>query len=155
VILEIGVGKVPLSVTVVGPLATQFAGVTEFTTALCTGAGGATTTVGAHTLFVIVLESSVTVPVRATSEPLIVAPVVAVIDDKATMCPAKFELVPSVAEDPTCQKTLQACAPLVRITLLPLAVVKESGKVKTNTEFGSPAPLSVSEPERLANVPRA
>jgi hypothetical protein len=43
-----------------------------------------------------------------------VSPVVTVIDCRARMLPRKMEPVPSVAELPTCQNTLQAWAPLMR-----------------------------------------
>jgi hypothetical protein len=53
-----------------------------------------------------------------------VAPVVAVIDAMAIIVPTKTELVPSVAELPTCQNTLHACAPLVNNITVELAVIK-------------------------------
>jgi len=46
------------------------------------------------------------------------APVVAVMEVRARMLPRKLELVPSVAELPTCQKTLQAWAPLTMVIRL-------------------------------------
>jgi len=54
-----------------------------------------------------VLLSSVTAPFLASNRPSTVAPVVAAIDVRARMFPLNVELVPSVAELPTCQKTLQ------------------------------------------------
>jgi hypothetical protein len=72
------------------------------------------------------LVSSVTAPVSAISLPFTAALVVAVIDAWAIMVPFKLELVPRVAELPTLQKTFEASAPFVRITLLaprPAAVV--------------------------------
>ena len=62
--------------------------------------------------------------------------------------PRKVEPVPSVAELPTCQKTLQAWAPLIRLTLLADAVVSVEPAWKTKTAFGLPPPLSVSAPVR-------
>ena len=44
--------------------------------------------------------------------------------------PTKLEPVPSVAELPTCQKTLQACAPLVRLTGLADAVVERGARLE-------------------------
>jgi hypothetical protein len=73
---------------------------------------------------VMVLASIVTAPLRASAWPLIVAPVVRVIDARARMLPTKVVLVPRVAELPTCQITLRAVAPLVRSTLLADAVVR-------------------------------
>src|ERR1043166_2590964 len=62
------------------------------------------------------LESSVTAAVRANSRPSTIAPVVTVMEARARMFPLNTELVPSVAELPTCQKTLAAWAPLIRST---------------------------------------
>ena len=39
------------------------------------------------------------------------------------MVPANDVPVPRVAELPTCQNTLQACAPLIRLTVLEGAVI--------------------------------
>jgi hypothetical protein len=44
-------------------------------------------------------------------------------EDRANMFPEKEDVVPRVAELPTCQKTLAGRAPLMRATLLPVAVV--------------------------------
>ncbi len=57
---------------------------------------------------VIVLSSRLTWPLRASARPSMLAPVVTEIDCRARMLPTKVEFVPSVAELPTCQKTLQA-----------------------------------------------
>ena len=65
---------------------------------------------------VMVLESNVTAPSRANTRPFTVAPVVTVMDESARMLPWKTEYVPSVAELPTCQKTLQGWAPRMRTT---------------------------------------
>lgn len=56
----------------------------------------------------MVFVSSVTAPFLANKRPFIVAPVVAVTLVKARTVPSKVELVPSVAELPICQNTLQA-----------------------------------------------
>ena len=94
--------------------------------------------VGAHTGLVTVLESSVTAPFRANRRPCTVALVFAVIEVKARMVPMKVEPTPSVAELPTCQKTLQGWAPLMSITLLLGAVIKVDPAWKIQTAFGSP-----------------
>jgi hypothetical protein len=60
--------------------------------------------------------------------------------------------VPSVAEDPTCQNTLQANAPLVRTTRLPDAVVSVFPIWKMKVAFGSPCASSVSLPPRAIEV---
>ena len=84
------------------------------------------------------LLSMVTAPVRANARPSSVAPVVIVIEAKARMLPLKTELVPSVAELPTCQKTLAALAPPVRMTWRPTVVVRVDAIWKMNTAFASP-----------------
>ena len=55
-------------------------------------------------------------PFSASKRPSMWAPVLAVMLVRARIVPLMLELVPSVAELPTTQKTLQADAPLVRIT---------------------------------------
>jgi hypothetical protein len=74
---------------------------------------------------VIAVSSSVTAPVRTRIRPTSVEPALAVVETDAKMFPANAVSVPSVAEEPICQKTLQAWAPLVRLTTLFAAVVKE------------------------------
>jgi len=77
-----------------------------------------------------------------------VAPVFSVIDVVARIDPAKSLVVPKVAELPTCQNTLHACAPFSSTTELADAVVNVDPASKMNTESGSPAPLSVTVPVR-------
>jgi hypothetical protein len=55
-------------------------------------------------------------------------------------------VAPRVAELPTCQKTLQACAPLVRITELDAAVIKVESALKIKTAAESPKPSRVNVP---------
>ncbi len=57
---------------------------------------------------VIVFVSRFTAAVCASSRPWIVAAVFAVIVSAAMIVPTKRVPVPSVAEEPTCQNTLQA-----------------------------------------------
>jgi RecA/RadA recombinase len=71
----------------------------------------------------IVLASMVTAPVLARTRPVTVAFVLSVIDVDARIEPLNCVVVPSVAELPTCQNTLHACAPFSRATTLPDAVV--------------------------------
>ena len=82
--------------------------------------------------------SNVTAPFRASALPSKFTPVVIVIDVSAMMFPANTEFVPSVAELPTCQKTLQARAPLARIMWLSLPVMSVDAIWKMNTAFGLP-----------------
>jgi hypothetical protein len=58
---------------------------------------------GAQVGRVTVLLSRVTAPLRARRRPWMFAPEVAVIEVRARIVPTKVELVPSVAELPTCQ----------------------------------------------------
>ena len=62
-------------------------------------------------------------PVLASALPLSVAPVLNVIDSLAITVPLKTEVVPKVAELPTCQKIFEANAPPLKITLRPEVVV--------------------------------
>ena len=70
-----------------------------------------------------VLSSSVTAPLMAWSRPFTTAPVLSVIEAEARIVPMKLVDVPSVAELPTSQKTLQAWAPFSRTTEADDAVV--------------------------------
>ena len=97
---------------------------------------------------VIVLSSMVTAPPNASTRPFTVAPVFSVIDVVARIVPAKFVVVPKVAELPTCQKTLHACAPFSNATTLVEAVVKDDPASKMKTESGLPPPLRVTVPVR-------
>jgi hypothetical protein len=70
------------------------------------------------------LVSNVTAAIRANTLPSTRAPVFTVIDWSAIMIPLNTEFVPSVAELPTCQKTLEALPPPLRMTWLPGPVVR-------------------------------
>lgn len=70
----------------------------------------------AHDGTEIVLSSRVTAPLRARTRPLTWAPVSSVIEVRAMKVPAVWLVVPRVTELPTCQKTLQACAPFSNTT---------------------------------------
>jgi hypothetical protein len=74
---------------------------------------------------VMVLSLSVTAPVWACTRPLRVAPVLSVAEASARIVPTNAVDVPKVAELPTCQKTLQACAPPSSVTALPDAVTRD------------------------------
>src|SRR6476619_2377035 len=77
--------------------------------------------------------------VGARTRPSMVTPVVTVIDANAITVPRIVEWVPSVAELPTCQKTLPACAPLIRFTPLAEAVMRVDAVLKMNTAPLRPA----------------
>ena len=68
------------------------------------------------------------------------------------MVPTMVEPVPRVAELVTCQKTLQALAPLMRLTSLDASVTRSDVAWKTHTELGSFSPSRVSVPVR-SSVP--
>jgi hypothetical protein len=97
---------------------------------------------------VTVLSSIVTAPPIAKTRPLTIAPVLSVIDVVARIDPAKWVVVPKVAELPTCQNTLHACAPFSSVMVLDDAVVRVEPAWKMNTEFRFPPPLRVRVPVR-------
>lgn len=100
----------------------------------------------------IAFAAMVTAPVRARALPRTVAPVFSVMLAWAMMLPTKAVVVPSVADEPTCQNTLQSEPPLMRVTAEALAVVSVLPIWKMNTAFGLPAALSVRVPVRPAEV---
>lgn len=87
---------------------------------------------------VTALVSRVTAAPRAYSPPLTETPVVTLIAVVASMLPLKIVLVPRVAELPTCQKTLQALAPLMSMTEEADAVVMVLPIWNTHCALGSP-----------------
>jgi hypothetical protein len=93
-----------------------------------------------------VSSSRLTWPFRASARPATVVSVVTVIDVNAMIVPVKVEAVPNVAELPTCQKTLQACASLMTLTLLAVAVTNVDATWKMNTALGFPWPFNVRVP---------
>ena len=86
---------------------------------------------------VIVFVSRVTAPVRASSRPGTVAPVVAVTDCCARTVPWNWAPVPTVAELPTCQKTLHELAPPVIMIWVADPMVRVDAAWNTHTEFGA------------------
>ena len=68
--------------------------------------------------------------------PFTVAPVFSVMDVRARIDPWKLVVVPSVAELPTCQKTLHGEAPLMSFTWLADAVMSVDAAWKTKTAAG-------------------
>ena len=71
----------------------------------------------------MVFPAIVTAPVLANARPSSVAPVLNVIDCMASTVPLNDDVVPKVAELPTCQKILDAKAPPAKMTLRPEVVV--------------------------------
>lgn len=96
----------------------------------------------AHVGRVIVLESKVTAALRAIALPSRLAPVLSPVAVNDIIVPLKVEFVPSVVEDPTCQKTLHACAPFINCTTLPDAVTKSDVAWNIKTAVGSPCASS-------------
>lgn len=93
---------------------------------------------GAQVGVVMVFVSRVTAPLIANRRPSTVASVVAVMSVSANRFPRNTELVPRVAELPTCQKTLHACVPLINATVLDDDVISVDPAWKTKTASGSP-----------------
>src|ERR1043166_6518459 len=67
------------------------------------------------------------------------------------MFPLNTVLVPRVAELPTCQNTLAALAPLLKITRRAVVVVRVDAIWKMNTAFASPWASSVRSPEEISS----
>src|SRR5688572_20948347 len=95
----------------------------------------------------IVLPAIVTLPLRARARPSSVAPVLKVIDCNAMIVPLNTDVVPNVAELPTCQKIFDAWAPFVRMTLRPDVTVKAEAIWMMNTAFAFPRASNVTSPE--------
>ena len=70
----------------------------------------------------------------------------------ARMFPANAVLVPSVADEPTCQNTLHADPPLMTLTMELLAVVSVDPIWKTNSAAAFPCASSVRAPVSCADV---
>ena len=66
------------------------------------------------------------------------------------MVPTKMVPAPSVAELPIFQNTVQAFAPLMRMTPLFAAVVSVESVCRMNTACGSPWPSSLNAPVSCA-----
>ena len=108
---------------------------------------------GAQVGIVTVFVSRVTAPLIANSRPSTVASVVAVMSVSAKRFPRKTELVPRVAELPTCQKTLHACVPLISATVLDDDVISVDPAWKTKTASGSPCASRVTVPDSAIDEP--
>ena len=100
------------------------------------------------------LPSSVTAPLRASALPFEFAPVVKVMLESARMSPVNDVPVPSVAELPTCQKTLLQLLPplLMTVTDEALAVVSVLPILNRKSAFALPRALRVNAPVSCADV---
>ncbi len=105
--------------------------------------GGGTS---AHSGRLMTLVSRVNAPSRASRRPSTVAPVSTEMDLKARMVPWKAVRSPSVAEDDTCQKTLQGSAPLMRLTALSVAVIRVPSVLMMKTASEPPPASRVKVP---------
>jgi hypothetical protein len=88
------------------------------------------------------LPLMVTEPFLASARPFRVPPS-RVMLASAIIVPAKLLPVCMVAEEPTCQNTLQADAPPVKATLAPVAVVRVLPIWKIHTSVGLPFSVRV------------
>ena len=112
-----------------------------------TSSGEEDTEVTTQESFTNVLLIRVTAPYLASNCPLMSAPFSAVIEVWARILPLKSESPPRVAEEPTCQKTLQAWAPFMRIILLFCIVTRVDADLNIKTASGSIAASRVKVPE--------
>jgi hypothetical protein len=104
---------------------------------------------------VMTLASRVTAPLLTSTRPVTEAPVSMVAALSARMLPSNVVPVPSVAALPTCQNTLHAEAPLIRLTVLFVAVVSVELAWKMNTALALFWPSNVSVPVRLSEEAEA
>ncbi len=104
-------------------------------------------------MFESIVWAPVAVTAPASERSFTLAPAFRVIEVSASMDPSRTHPPPIVAELPTCQKMLAACAPLIRITLqLPvISVSVDAGIWKTQTAFESPWASRVRVPEVISN----
>ena len=98
----------------------------------------------------MVFPDMVTAPVLANALPSSDAPVLKEMDCMAMTVPLKTEVVPKVAELPTCQKIFEAMAFPLRITFRPEVVVSVEAIWKMKTAFGFPFASRVRSPEEMA-----
>jgi hypothetical protein len=102
--------------------------------------------VGAQPASVKVSSSRVTAPVRARARPWTVTLLSTVTEAWARIVPTNTDPVPSVADEPTCQYTWQACAPLTSAMVLDDAVMSVESVWKMNTASALPPASRVKVP---------
>ena len=102
---------------------------------------------------VMVFVSRVTAPARARRRPSTVAAVFAVIDCRAMTVPWNCASVPSVAELPTCQKTLQEFAPPVMTIDVAEPMIRVDAAWNTHTERALPSRVRMPLSERERSPP--
>jgi hypothetical protein len=96
-----------------------------------------------HADSAMVLSSRLTWPFLANTRPFTLAPVCTVAEVNAKMLPTNVVSVPSVAELPTCQKTLHAWAPPMSLTVLFDEVIRVDPAWKMNTALAFPSRVTV------------
>ena len=89
-------------------------------------------------------------PVVAKALPSSVAPVLNVMDCMAITVPLKTQVVPKVAELPTCQKIFDANAPPLRITLRPDVALSVDAICIMKTAFAFPFASNVRSPDDIS-----
>src|ERR1051325_9369455 len=67
--------------------------------------------------------------------------------------PLKLEVVPRVADVPTCQKMLEALAPPLNVTWRPAVGVRVAAIWKMQTAFAFPCASSPRSPEEISSEP--
>jgi hypothetical protein len=143
--VALALSKVMIRVEV--PPAIMVAGLKDLPTVGGMGVKGG----GAQAAMDTALESIVTAPFRARALPDIVALVVRVMLASARMFPMNAVPVPSVAELPTCQKSLHSCPPLMSTTDELLPVIRVLPTLNIQTALVLPPPSSVSAPVNPAD----
>ena len=101
--------------------------------------------------FTSALPAIVMPPVLVKPLPSKLAPVLNVIDCIAKIVPFITDVVPKVAELPTCQKILEAEAPPLKITLRPDVVVSVDAICMIKTALAFPFASKVRSPDDMAS----
>jgi hypothetical protein len=109
-------------------------------------------TTTAHVWTLTIFVSRVTLPPNANAPPFNTAAVSSVTEAAARILPWNALSVPKVAEDPTCQNTLQANAPPVSTIPEPVAVIKELPIWKYQASLDEPVPARAKTPVRAAEL---
>jgi hypothetical protein len=99
------------------------------------------------------LEANVTAAVNANNLPSTVAPVFSEIDSSAIIVPLKTEVVPRVAEVPTCQKMFEAFALPLKTIWRPDVVFNVDAICMMKTAFASPLASKVRSPDDISSEP--
>ena len=149
---------VPDAMVIVGvkAMAVSVGAIMVIVGAIAVSVGGGTVGGGAQSTGCMMLVSSVTAAFCASALPARLALVFMVMLVFAKIFPTNIEAVPTVAELPTCQKTLQPgpAPPLIKMTDEPEAVVSALPTLKIQTALGSPRAFKVRIPVNAADDPK-